>query len=75
MTTWHMKTILTTAVFCLAIGRLAIPVHAQLPYYVDDRGNVVYTNDDARHTAKAAAASAAAKLSAGANSNPAGADY
>lgn len=74
MTTWPMKTILTTAVFCLAIGRLAVSVHAQLPYHVDDRGNVVYTNDDARHTAKAAAASAAAKPSAGADSNPAGAD-
>jgi soluble lytic murein transglycosylase-like protein len=74
MTTWPMKTILTTAVFCLAIGRLAIPVHAQLPYYVDDRGNVVYTNDDARHAAKTAAPSAAVKPSAGANSNTADAD-
>src|ERR1700758_1425769 len=73
MTTWPMKTILTTAVFCLTIGRLAVPVHAQLPYYVDDRGNVVYTNDDARHSAKAAAASAAAKPSAEENSNNAGA--
>ena len=73
-----MKTILTTAVFCLAIGRLAVPVHAQLPYYVDDHGNLVYTNDDARHTAKTtaktAAPSAAAKPSAGADSNAAAAD-
>ena len=78
MTNWPMKTILTTAVFCLAIGRLAVPVHAQLPYYVDDHGNLVYTNDDARHTAKktvkTAAASAATKPSADADSNPAGAD-
>ena len=69
MTTWPMKTILTTAVFCLAIGRLAVPVHAQLPYYVDDHGNLVYTNDDARHTAKTKAASTAVKPSAEADSN------
>jgi soluble lytic murein transglycosylase-like protein len=69
-----MKTILTTALFCLAIGRLAVPIHAQLPYYVDDRGNVVYTNDDARHTAKTAAKAAAVKPSAGADLNPSGAD-
>lgn len=59
MTNWPMKTILTSAVFCLAIGRLAIPVHAQLPYYIDDRGDVVYTNDDAPHTGKTAALKAA----------------
>ena len=78
MTTWPMKTILTTAVFCLAIGRLAVPVHAQLPYYVDDHGNLVYTNDDARHTAKTtaktAAGSAATKPPADADSNAAAGD-
>jgi soluble lytic murein transglycosylase-like protein len=69
MTNWPMKTILTSAVFCLAIGRLAIPAHAQLPYYVDDRGNLVYTNDDARHTPKTKAATTAAKPAASADSN------
>lgn len=60
-----MKTILTIAVFCLALGRLAAPAHAQLPYYVDDRGNVVYTNDESPKAPK----TPAAKAAAGTNSN------
>src|SRR6516225_6045600 len=49
-----MKTLLKTAVLCMAAGWAVIPAHAQLGYYMDDRGNLVYTNDDAPHTSRAA---------------------
>ena len=40
-----MKTLLITAALTAALGWAALPAQAQLSYYVDDQGNVVYTND------------------------------
>ncbi len=53
MKTSTMKTILTTAVLCTALGSVAISAQAQLPYYMDDHGSLVYTNDDSPHARKA----------------------
>jgi soluble lytic murein transglycosylase-like protein len=50
-----MKTLLITAVLCMAVGELALPAQAQLSYYLDDRGNLVYTNDDSPRASKAPA--------------------
>jgi soluble lytic murein transglycosylase-like protein len=44
MKTLTMKTLLVTAALCTAFGA-ALPARAQLSYYVDDQGNIVYTND------------------------------
>jgi len=52
MKTSTMKTILTTAVLCTALGSVAISAQAQLPYYMDDHGSLVYTNDDSRTRAR-----------------------
>ncbi|PYU29172.1 MAG: lytic transglycosylase [Acidobacteria bacterium] len=55
MKTSLMKTILVTGVLCMVAGWLALPAQAQLPYYMDDHGNLVYTNDDSPHPRKAPA--------------------
>jgi len=62
MKTLAMKTMLATAVLSAALGMWALPVQAQLPYYIDERGNLVYTytNDDLPHTRRALAAKSAA---------------
>jgi soluble lytic murein transglycosylase-like protein len=60
-----MNTILKTAAVCMALGWFALPARAQLSYYMDANGNLVYTNDDARHAAK----TTAAKVPAGSDSN------
>jgi len=62
MKTLAMKTMLMTAVLFAALGMWALPAQAQLPYYIDERGNVVYTytNDDLPHTRKAPAGKSAA---------------
>ena len=59
-----MKTILTTAVLSAALGMWALPAQAQLPYYIDERGNLVYTytNDDLPHAHRAPAGKSAAGL-------------
>jgi soluble lytic murein transglycosylase-like protein len=44
MKTLTMKTLLVTATLCTAFGA-ALPARAQLSYYVDDQGNIVYIND------------------------------
>jgi soluble lytic murein transglycosylase-like protein len=63
-----VKTILKTAAFCMAIGSLALPARAQLSYYVDDNGKIIYTNDDSPQTRKSAAEKASAdKASANAS--------
>jgi soluble lytic murein transglycosylase-like protein len=54
-----MKTIVLTAALSTALGILALPAHAQLPYYMDDHGNLVYTNDDSPHPRKAPAGKSA----------------
>jgi soluble lytic murein transglycosylase-like protein len=58
-----MKTLLMTAVLCMAAGWLALPAEAQLSSYVDDRGNLVYTNSESQHARK----SPAEKASVGAD--------
>jgi soluble lytic murein transglycosylase-like protein len=55
-----MKTLLITAVLCMAVAWAPLPAQAQLPYYVDDHGNLVYTNDDSPHARKAPAEKASA---------------
>lgn len=55
-----MKTLLMTAALCMALGA-ALPAHAQLSYYVDEQGNIIYTNDEAPRPAKAPAAKAASE--------------
>ena len=64
-----MKTILMTAVLSLTVGIAAIPAQAQLSYYVDDHGNLVYTNNESQHARKAPAEKAAASSEANRN-NP-----
>ena len=54
-----MKTIVLTVALSTAMGILALPAHAQLPYYMDDHGNLVYTNDDSPHPRKALAGKSA----------------
>src|SRR5689334_13795143 len=63
-----MNTILKTAALLMALGWLAIPAQAQLSYYVDDHGNLVYTNDDAPRARKGSGEKAAP-----ANAKPKGA--
>src|SRR3984893_17558638 len=46
-----MNTLLKTAVLCMAVG-VALPAQAQLASYVDDRGNLVYTNNESQHPRK-----------------------
>lgn len=60
-----MKTLLMTSALFLALGWVAPSAQAQLPYYVDDHGNAVYTNDDSPrpHRAPAEKASAGSDLS------------
>ena len=59
-----MKTILMTAALSVVAGWAAVPARAQLSYYLDDHGNLVYTNDES-HPRKAAAEKASAgKISA-----------
>jgi len=41
-----MKTLFMTVALCLAAGGLVPSAHAQLSSYVDEHGNVVYTNAD-----------------------------
>lgn len=50
-----MKTLLMTALLCMAVGWVALPAQAQLSSYVDDRGNLVYTNNESQHPRKAPA--------------------
>lgn len=54
MKTSTMKTLLMTAALCVALGT-ALPARAQLSYYVDEQGNIIYTNDDAPRRPKASA--------------------
>jgi hypothetical protein len=49
-----MNTLLKTAVLCMAVG-VALPAQAQLASYVDDRGNLVYTNNESLHPRKSPA--------------------
>ena len=60
-----MNTMLKTAALCVALGWLTLPARAQLSYYMDANGNLVYTNDDARHATK----TPAAKLPVASDSN------
>jgi soluble lytic murein transglycosylase-like protein len=46
MKTSTMKTLLMTAALSTALA-MALPARAQLSYYVDEQGNIIYTNDDA----------------------------
>ena len=57
MKTLAMKTMLTIALLSAALAVWALPVQAQLPYYLDERGNLVYTytNDDLPRARKAPA--------------------
>lgn len=50
-----MKTMFMIAVLSAALGMGVLPAKAQLPYYMDEHGNVVYTNNDLPHTRKAPA--------------------
>ncbi len=50
-----MKNLLMTVALFVAAGWLALPAHGQLSSYVDERGNVVYTNADSPAQRKAAA--------------------
>jgi soluble lytic murein transglycosylase-like protein len=52
MNTSTMKTLLMTAALCMALGA-ALPARAQLSYYVDEQGNIVYTNDETPRPPKA----------------------
>ena len=63
MKTTAMKTILMTAALSMVIGWGAIPAQAQFSYQTDDRGNLVYTNDESPRKAAAEKASAG-KISA-----------
>ena len=67
MKTLTMKTLLITAALCTAIGA-ALPARAQLSYYVDEQGNIVYTNDALPRKASTEKA-AGEKSSAGSNLN------
>ena len=61
MKTLAMKTMLTIALLSAALAVWALPVQAQLPYYLDERGNLVYTytNDDLPRARKAPAGKSA----------------
>jgi soluble lytic murein transglycosylase-like protein len=61
MKTSHMKTLLMIATLCMAAGWVAIPAQAQLSSYVDDHGNLVYTNGQSAHPRKAPAGKAPAE--------------
>ncbi len=50
-----MKNLLMTVVLCMAAGWLSVPAQAQLSTYVDDHGNLVYTNANSPAPRKAAA--------------------
>lgn len=50
-----MKNLLITVALCVAVGWLAPPAHGQLSSYVDERGNLVYTNSDSPAARKAEA--------------------
>ncbi len=69
MRTLVVKTILMTAVLSTAVGGWARPAQAQLPYHMDDRGNLVYTNDDAPHARKTPAGKALAAPDSNRNSS------
>ena len=58
-----MKTLLMTAALSLVLGWVAIPAQAQFSYNVDDRGNLVYTNDES-HPRKPAVEKAPAEKAA-----------
>ena len=58
MKTSTMKTLLMTAALCTAFGA-ALPARAQLSYYVDEQGNIIYTNDEAPRPPKVPAEKAA----------------
>jgi soluble lytic murein transglycosylase-like protein len=60
MKTLMKKTILPAAVLSVALGWAAIPARAQLSYYMDDHGNLVYTNNESQRARKAPAEKAAA---------------
>lgn len=47
-----MKTLFMTAALTAALWA-ALPARAQLSYYVDEQGNIIYTNDDAPRATKA----------------------
>jgi soluble lytic murein transglycosylase-like protein len=55
-----MNTILKTAAVCVALGWLTLPAQAQMSYYMDEHGNLVYTNDDAPKAPKTPAPKSAA---------------
>src|SRR5579872_806443 len=50
-----MKNLPITVALFVAAGWLALPAHGQLSSYVDERGNLVYTNADSPARRKAAA--------------------
>lgn len=55
-----MKNLLMTVALCVAVGWLAPSAHAQLSSYVDEHGNLVYTNADSPARRKAEAEKRAA---------------
>jgi len=64
-----MKTIVMTAALSVVAGWAAVPARAQLSYYVDDHGNIVYTNSETRPQKAAAEKAAANADSTRSNSN------
>ena len=50
-----MKNLLMTVALCVATGWLVPSAHGQLSSYVDEHGNLVYTNADSPARRKAAA--------------------
>jgi soluble lytic murein transglycosylase-like protein len=68
-----MKNLPITVALFLAAGWLALPAHGQLSSYVDERGNVVYTNADSPAARKAEAEKNAAAADAKAKAEQASA--
>ena len=69
-----MKNLLMTVALCVAAGCLVPSAHGQLSSYVDERGNVVYTNADSPARRKAAAEKNAAAADARAKAEQAPTD-
>ena len=69
-----MKNLLMTVALCVAAGGLAPSAQAQLSSYVDEHGNLVYTNADSPARRKAEAEKNAAASNTKAKPAPASAD-
>jgi soluble lytic murein transglycosylase-like protein len=69
-----MKNLLMTVTLCVAAGWLAPSAHAQLSSYVDEHGNLVYTNADSPARRKAEAERNAAASDAKAKAAPTASD-